>query len=158
MSLDDTLALLSEAELFELVERDALRLMAFAAETRRLRAGEYLFREGERSDGGYVVMSGALAVGKESGVAAIAGRGALIGRIALFVRMKRPVSAVARERSEVLRISPTMMKRMLEEFPAAAIAIRDALADELAGLSADLEEARRLLAGDVSSRGAGAKS
>lgn len=159
MSLDDTLALLSEAELFELVERDALRLMAFAAETRRLRAGEYLFREGERSDGGYVVVSGALAVGREGSEAVtVAGRGALIGRISLFVRMKRPVSAMARERSEVLRISPTMMKRMLEEFPAAAIAIRDALADDLAGLSAGLDQAHRLLAKSGPPRGAGTKS
>lgn len=163
MSLDDTLALLSEAELFELVERDALRLMAFAAETRRLRAGEYLFREGERSDGGYVVVSGALAVGREGSEAVtVAGRGALIGRISLFVRMKRPVSAMARERSEVLRISPTMMKRMLEEFPAAAVAIRDALADDLAGLSDGLDQAHRLLAASApprgASRGAGTKS
>ena len=48
MSLDDTIALLSGVSLFELIERDALRLMALAAETRRLRACEFLFREGER--------------------------------------------------------------------------------------------------------------
>lgn len=147
MSLDDTIALLSGVSLFELIERDALRLMAFAAETRRLRANEFLFREGERSDGGYVVTSGELVISKAGSEAVtIADRGALVGRTSLFLRTKRPASAMARERSEVLRISPTMMKRMLEEFPASALAIRDALADDLAELSADLQRAHRLLA------------
>jgi CRP-like cAMP-binding protein len=147
VSLDDHIALLSSVALFELVERDALRLMAFAAETRRLRANEFLFRQGERSDGGYVVMSGSLATSKEgSDAVMVAERGALVGRTALFLRTKRPVSAMARERTEVLRISPTLMKRMLEEFPGAALAIREALADDLAELSADLALAHRSLA------------
>lgn len=146
MSLDDTIDLLSGVALFELVERDALRLMAFAAETRRLRANEFLFREGERSDGGYVVMSGKLATTKsDQDVPILSGRGVLIGRTALFLRVKRPVSAMAREGTEVLRISPTMMKRMLEEFPGAAIAIREALADDLLDLSADLARAYEIL-------------
>lgn len=147
MSLEDNIALLSGVALFELVERDALRLMAFAAETRRLRANEFLFREGERSDGGYVVMTGSLATSKAgSDETIVSERGALVGRTALFLRIKRPVSAMARERTEVLRISPTLMKRMLEEFPDAAIAIRDAMADDLAQLSADLARAHGVLA------------
>lgn len=137
---------MSEVALFDLVERDALRLMAFAADTRRLRANEFLFREGERSDGGYVVVSGELVTSKAgSDAITVAGRGALIGRTALFLRVKRPVSAMARERSEVLRISPTMMKRMLEEFPGAAASIREALADDLHVLSEDLAGAYRAL-------------
>ena len=148
MSLEESIGLLASVALFELVERDALRLMAFAAETRRLREDEFLFRQGERSDGGYVVVSGSLAVGQDgSDVVTLADRGTLIGKTALFLRTKRPASAWARERTEVLRISPTMMKRMLEEFPAAALAIRDALADDLAELSSDLHQAHVLLAG-----------
>lgn len=146
MSLDEKIDLLSRVALFELVERDALRLMAFAAETRRMRANEFLFKEGERSDGGYVVMSGSLVTTKAGSEAeTIAERGTLIGRTALFLRVKRPVSAMATDLSEVLRISPTMMKRMLEEFPGAASAIREALADDLADLSADLARAHKLL-------------
>lgn len=154
MALDNHIELLSGVALFELVERDALRLMAFAADTRRLREGEYLFREGERSDGGYVVVSGSLATTKAaSDTEMVAGRGALIGRTALFLRIKRPVSAVARERSEVLRISPTLMKRMLEEFPSAAHAIREAMADDLDDLSADLARAHRILSAVDAPRG-----
>lgn len=146
MSLDDLITLLSEVPVFDLLERDALRLMAFAAETRRLRTGEYLFREGERSDGGYVVLSGELETRREGAASGrIHRRGELIGRTALFLRTKRPVAAIARERSEVLRVSLTLMRRTLEEFPAAALAIREALAEDLDSLAADLDKAGQLL-------------
>ena len=52
MALDDDIAILSQAPLFNLLERDALRLVAFASESRSLRAGDVLFRKGDRSDGG----------------------------------------------------------------------------------------------------------
>ncbi len=146
MALDDTITLLSRAPLIGLLERDALRLIAFSAETRRLRPNEILFREGERSDGGYVVLSGELAATRDGSEAVtLAGPGSLVGRLALFLRLKRPSSAVARERSNVIRISPTLMRRVLEEFPAAAVSVRDAVADDLDELSEGLDRVRRLL-------------
>ncbi|TDR87127.1 cyclic nucleotide-binding domain-containing protein [Enterovirga rhinocerotis] len=146
MPLDDLIDLLAKVPVFDLLGRDALRLMAFAAETRRLRTGEYLFRQGERSDGGYVVLSGELETRREDAESGrIQPKGALIGRTALFLRTKRPVSAIARERSEVLRISLTLMRRTLEEYPDAALAIREALAEDLDALAGDLDRARQLL-------------
>ena len=62
MALEDDIATLAGAPLFHLLERDALRLVAFAAETRALRAGDVLFRRGDRSDGGHVVARGAIAL------------------------------------------------------------------------------------------------
>ena len=62
MSLEDDMALLATRALLAGMERDALRLLAFAAETRQLRAGDVLFRKGDVSDGGYVVASGAIAM------------------------------------------------------------------------------------------------
>jgi CRP-like cAMP-binding protein len=155
MALDDTIATLSSAPLIGLLERDALRLIAFSAETRRLRPSEILFREGERSDGGYVVLEGEIAATREgSDSLALAGPGALIGRLALFVRTKRPASAVARERSRLIRISPTLMRRVLEEFPAAASAMREAVADDLDELAGGLERVREMLVAiDASPRG-----
>ena len=55
MSLEDDMALLARVAMLADMERDALRLLAFAAETRQLRAGDVLFRKDEMSDGGYVV-------------------------------------------------------------------------------------------------------
>jgi CRP-like cAMP-binding protein len=150
MALEDDIATLSRAPLFGLMERDALRLLAFAAEHKTLRAGGILFRTGDRSDGGYVVSRGsfALSAGEEPGPAlSTAGPGSLIGQTALFVRLQRPATAIAREPSAVMRISPTLMKRVLGEFPSAAAAIHQALAVDLSMLSGGLERVReRLLA------------
>ena len=134
MALDDDIAILIQAPLFNLLNRDALRLVAFAAENRMLRAGDVLFRKGDRSDGGYVVSRGAVALdARDDGSPAtfIAGPGALIGQAALFTRISRPATAAAREPSTVIRISPSLMRRVLEEFPDAAAAMQDALIEEL---------------------------
>ena len=152
MALEDDIATLSRAPLFRLLDRDALRLVAFAAENRILRAGDVLFRKGDRSDGGYVVSRGAIALdARDDGSPAtyIAGPSALIGQAALFARIARPASAAAREPSAVIRISPSLMRRVLEEFPDAASAMRDALADDLARLAQGMEGVRqRILAID----------
>ena len=55
MGLDDDIAILAAAPVFELFGRDALRLLSFAGERRLLAEGELLFARGEPSDGGYVV-------------------------------------------------------------------------------------------------------
>jgi CRP-like cAMP-binding protein len=148
MALEDDIAILVRAPLFELLDRDALRLVAFAAENRVLRAGDVLFRRGDRSDGGYVVSRGAIALdARDDGAPAafIAGAGALIGQAALFARIARPATATAREPSTVIRISPSLMRRVLEEFPHAAVAMRDAMATELERLAEGLEGVRRRL-------------
>ncbi len=47
MGLDDDIAILAAAPVFELFERDALRLLSFAGDRRQLDAGELLFSRGE---------------------------------------------------------------------------------------------------------------
>jgi CRP-like cAMP-binding protein len=148
MALDDDIATLAKAPLFSLLERDALRLVAFASEARSLRAGDVLFRKGDRSDGGYVVSSGSLTLdASEDGspAAFVAGSSALIGQAALFTRIARPATATAAEPSTVIRVTPSLMRRVLEEFPDAAAAMQDAMADELARLTQGLESVRQKL-------------
>jgi CRP-like cAMP-binding protein len=148
MALEDDIGILTRAPLFSLLDRDALRLVAFAAENRVLRAGDVLFRKGDRSDGGYVVSRGAIALdANDDGSPAIftAGLGDLIGQTALFTRIPRPATATAREPSTVIRISPSLMRRVLEEFPGAASSMRDAMADEMKRLAEGLEQVRRQL-------------
>ncbi|HEX2555473.1 MAG TPA: Crp/Fnr family transcriptional regulator [Microvirga sp.] len=148
MALEHDIAVLSRAPLFHLLDRDALRLVAFAAEGRSLRAGDVLFRRGDASDGGYVVGAGAIVLDAEDGATDpfVAGPGALIGQAALFADVDRPATAVAQEPSAVMRISPNVMRRVLEEFPTAAAAMEDVLAGELAELTEGLERVRRTLA------------
>ena len=146
MALEDDIATLSGAPLFHLLDRDALRLVAFAAETKALRAGDVLFRKGDRSDGGYVVKAGAVALDRRDDgapAACVAGPSALIGKAALFARILRPATAIAQEASAVIRVSPNLMRRVLEEFPHAAAAMQSALEDELVLLTQGLERVRR---------------
>ena len=150
MALTDDIAVLSKAPLFNLMEPDALRLLAFAAEQKRLDAGEILFEKGDPSDGGYVVVTGELTLQQRPDAAAYrAGRGALVGQSALFCQQVRPATATAREPSTVMRISPTLMRRVLEEFPNAAQAMHGVLSSELGHLAAGLDRVRdRFLAVD----------
>jgi CRP-like cAMP-binding protein len=148
MALDDDIAILSQAPLFNLLGRDALRLVAFASETRTLREGDTLFRKGDRSDGGYVVSRGAIALdATEDGspAAFVAGPGALIGQAALFTRISRPATAKAQEGSTVIRVTPSLMRRVLEEFPDAAAAMQDVMAEDLTRLTQGLEQVRQKL-------------
>ena len=148
MGLDDDIAILAAAPLFGFLDRDALRLLTFAAERRELTDGDLLFSRGDPADGGFVVMSGTIRLEpRGAGAEPVrAGRAALIGQLALFVRGTRPTEARAEGAAEVMRITPTLMRRVLEEFPGAAQAVHDTLADDLAGLVADLDQVGALLA------------
>ncbi len=147
MGLGEDIRLLGQAPLLTYLEPDALRLLAFAAGRRSLKAGEVLFRRGDPADGGYVVAAGAVALDPGRGEPVFtAGPGALIGQAALFAALTRPATATAAAPSQVLHISASLMRRMLEEFPAAATQMRAALAEELAGTIGSLERVRARLA------------
>jgi CRP-like cAMP-binding protein len=146
--LEDDIAILSRAPLIGGLERDALRLIAFAAEARNLARGAVLFRKGDRSDGGYVVTRGAIELDPHedgSPPAFVAHPGALIGQVALFLRTTRAATATAREHSAVIRISPTLIKRMVDEYPRTATVLYEATAAELSKLTSGLEGIRQQL-------------
>lgn len=144
MGLDDDIAILSAASLLGFLGRDALRLLSFAAERRSLLAGDRLFGRGEKTDGGFVVMSGSITLTPPIGGAEpfTVGRSGLIGRLALFQSGERPCDAFAATHAEVVRITPILMRRVLEEFPDAAQSIRDNLADDLSAFSEKLAALR----------------
>lgn len=145
MGLDDDIAILAAAPVFGFLDRDALRLLSFAAERREFADGDRLFGRGDPADGGFVVMSGTVRLERRGGEPVKAGRSALIGNLALFVRGERPCDAFAEGRCEVMRITPTLMRRVLEEFPRAAQAIHDAMALDLVTFTGDLDRVRPLL-------------
>lgn len=144
LGLDDDIAILAAAPLFGFLGRDALRLLSFAAERRSLAPGDRLFARGDASDGGFVVLSGTIALAPRvaGGETVTVGRSALVGRLALLLPGERPTDAHAAAAAEVIRITPTLMRRVLAEFPQAAQAIHDELADDLAVLARDLDHVR----------------
>jgi len=146
MGLEDDIAKLTRNATFAALEPDALRLIAFSAETRILRAGDILFRRDEPSNGGFVVLSGSIALdASDLGVATarIARPPTLIGDLALLTQTLRPATAIAREPSSVLRISRHLFHRVLNEFPASAERLRRALASRLDEFTRELDAVRR---------------
>ncbi|MBN9454836.1 MAG: cyclic nucleotide-binding domain-containing protein [Bosea sp.] len=141
MALDDDMALLARQPLLSLMDRDALRLLAFAAESRILRAGDVLFRAGEPSDGAVLVVSGAVALTEQDDgqpASEVVGPGAMIGELALFTSVPRQVTAIAREPTQVMRLPRSVMRRVLGESPDSAEAIAAAIGARLQGFVSEL--------------------
>jgi CRP-like cAMP-binding protein len=144
MALDDDVRNLARNSAFAELEPEALRLLAFSAETRILRAGDVLFRRGDIADAGFVVLSGSIALTtQDDGRAAerILGPQSLIGDLAMITETQRPVTAVAREPSSVLKISRALFHRILQEFPVSAARLRQQMAKNLEAFVAELMHA-----------------
>ena len=151
MGLNDDIAALEAVPTFAGIEREALRLVAFAAESRILRAGDVLFRRGEPADAGYLVRSGAIALDARddgSPTEYVAGPGVLIGELALFAETKRPATAIAREPSSVTKLPRSVMRRVLVEFPDVAAHLRARFVERLNAMAPDLAVRRPLLSID----------
>lgn len=146
MALGDDIDILGQSDLFSLFSEEALRLLAFAAEYRIVKAGDVIFRKGDRADGGYILRSGTVTLDSGDGQQPVTvGPGALIGRLALFIRNTRPVTATAVETADLVRISPTLMRRVLGEFPACAEIAYNYLLHDLEELAGSLEQVRLML-------------
>ncbi len=148
MALDRDIQLLAQVPILSLFDHDALRLLAFSAESRILRAGDVLFRKGEAAYGGYLVVSGSIGLdAQEDGalIEHVVVEGALIGEMALFTETVRPATAIAREPSTVLLISARAMRRLLEESPEIALRVRQEIAGRALGITRDLGRVRAAL-------------
>ena len=143
MALNDHVRQLRQIPLFSALNAEALRLIAFSAGTRIVQQGEVLFREGEDSDAGYLVLSGALDFTRE-GVEGVthAGAGALVGEMALIALTARPATATAAEITGVLIITRALFLRVLTEFPDCAVQLRRDLAARVAAQAAEFEAFR----------------
>ena len=146
MGLEDDIGKLARIPAFAGIEREALRLIAFSAETRILRAGDVLFRRDEISNDGFVLLAGSIAMDASSDGAAtarIVRPPGLIGDLALLTQTRRPATAIAREPSTVLRISRLLFRRVLHEFPDSAERLRQSIGTRLLQFTGELGSVRR---------------
>lgn len=133
MTLEQDIRRLAAVPLLAPLGTEALRLIAFSAETRVFRTGDVLFRRGEAADGGFVLLAGSIVVdgpGPEESV--VVGPGALLGERALIVETRRSATATVREPTTLLRITRRLFYRVLGEFPGSAVAVRETFARDLA--------------------------
>jgi CRP-like cAMP-binding protein len=145
MSLDVLIAQLQKTPPFDALPRDALQLVAFSAEERKLASGEVLFEQGEAADAGYFILSGSITLsisGQGAPRARVARAGALIGEAALLTSMERAARATATEKTGLLRIPRQVFQRVLAEFPNDAAKLRAKLAQRTRTLVKDLDALR----------------
>lgn len=142
MALDDDIRIFSQIPLFRLLEPEAVRLLAFSAETKLLRAGDVLARSPAAIDGGHLLIKGSLAVFDNTDQIGtplqIVRAPSLIGELSLIAETEFVGSIVAREPSTTLRISRAVFHRVLNEYPQSAQAIRFALLERLQTMSQEL--------------------
>jgi CRP-like cAMP-binding protein len=134
MALDADVKRLASIPILAELDGEALRLLAFSAETRVLRSGDVLFRKGETSNGGYVVTSGAVALlTSDDGRPATqtVGPGALVGEMALIAETVRPCTAIARVPTVVQFVGRALFHRVLHEYPGGAARLRAAIEGKL---------------------------
>lgn len=84
--------------------------------------GQMLYRNGDRSNGLYAVLAGALAIGTvgpdgREALVAVLGPTAWIGEISLFDGLPRPHDATAASRTLVLHVPETALWHLLETTP-----------------------------------------
>jgi len=146
MTLEQDIGLLARTRPFDLLPRDALKLIAFSAERKTIAAGGAMFNQGDEADCAYFVLSGSIALtayGKGEPKECLVGPGALIGEMAMIAPVARPSSAHARENSIALRIPRDVLTRVLSEFPRDAARIRATLAKRTKEMAAELEDLRK---------------
>lgn len=145
MTLDSEVTRLAHTRPFNLLPREAVQLIAFSSEKRRLRPGEALFDVGDDSDGGYFVHSGVIALTEKGAMpenARLVGAGSLIGESALYAPIVRQTNARAVDDALVTRVPRETFRRVLSEFPEAADKVRVAVAQRTRQLLERLEATR----------------
>jgi len=128
--------LLKASPVFGGLDPEARAMLLNELELRISRRGEVLMRQGDAADGLYLVGSGRLQVlltntdGKEV-VLNEAGRGELVGEMALLTDKPRSASIVALRDSHVMFLSTEAFGRVVQAHPQAMRVISSALIDKL---------------------------
>lgn len=142
MSLATDVERLSHIPLFTHLEPEALRLLAFSAETVVLKKGDRLFEAGDVADCAYVVLTGSLALEYHE-FEKTAPPNSLIGETALTVITSRPASACALEAATLLKVTQPTFRRVMQEYPDCAVRVRQHLAQNLKSFTRELESLRQ---------------
>lgn len=147
MSIEDDIAIFERVPALNLLGREALRVLAIGAESRFIEDGEVLFYAGDPADGGYVIQEGSFRLQPTSADAKeiTAGAGTLLGEHALLSETVRPATAIAREPSAVIRIPRSLFLKMLQNFPDAAVKLRDQMAERTVQAARDIANVRAKL-------------
>jgi predicted acylesterase/phospholipase RssA/CRP-like cAMP-binding protein len=134
---------LASVPLFAALSPDQLQHLVAAADRLSLRAGEWLFHEGDAGDGLYVVTAGSVDVvagAPDSRVVRTLGRGESIGELALLTGKPRSLGARAHRDCQLARISRDALETVLLSEPQLGLALMRLLGERLRAVRAPSEE------------------
>jgi CRP-like cAMP-binding protein len=121
----DQKELLKSFYLFSGITSNDLQDLEAIVERKVYIAGDHVFNEGDVADALFLVEMGAVDIAPRNNevVFATIGSGQGFGELAFFERGKRPASALARERTHLLRIPFERLSRVLAERPELALLV-----------------------------------
>lgn len=119
--LDDNVEWLRKTDVFSTIPLERLRVYALMCNRRRFRRGEFVFRQGQPDDKGYVLLSGKVQMVREyenhSVIVHDLESGAFFGGLALLADIRRLFGARAATDVEVLYIERETFRKILRQFP-----------------------------------------
>jgi CRP-like cAMP-binding protein len=136
MQLDDAAAIIGRAEFFTICDAEQRRLLAFASERKRFRAGSAIYKHGDTPDGAHILLSGTVATTHEGGEEnpyLIHDQGAVLGTLALVLTKPRPVTVKAVDAVETLFIPRTAFLKLCTQYPDLAARAAERIRGELTG-------------------------
>jgi putative ABC transport system ATP-binding protein len=148
--------LIAQTALFGNLDARNQRLLAFSAQWFDARAGEVIFRAGEKADAAYLCLDGQAEMhwpekGLGSRPIASIGPGRVIGDLSIILREARQLNLISVTDTKWLRIGAEEYLAVVENDPSVALGLLQTVAGHLNGAAALLRNAR--LGADVSSDG-----
>ena len=125
-----------QAPLFSALEDADVEALRATMTSTHVPRGAVLFREGERGDRLYVIVSGKMKLGRSSAdgrenLVAVLGPGELLGELTVFDPGERNASATAVANTELIGLTHEQLSAFLAEHPQVARALLAALARRL---------------------------
>ena len=145
MQLDDATTILGRADFFEVCDAEQRRLLAFASERKKWRAGSGLYEAGEVPEGAHVLVSGTVATyqqGDDSNPFVISAQGAVLGAMSLVVAKPRPVTVKAVDNVETLFVPRSAFMKLANQAPDLAQRAADRIRRELTGYLSAVEQVK----------------
>lgn len=144
MTLSDDVQFLRKIPMFANLGTPKLKLLAFTAERRRFRPGDYLVREGEPGACAFIVIEGdaEILIDTPRGPMAVskAGQHDMVGEIAVLCGGPRTASVRALTPVVALSLSKDLLFCLMREFPEMAIEMMRVLAQRLERMTVLLRE------------------
>lgn len=123
--LDQNLEILSRVPVFSGIPAQRLKVYAYLSRRARYDPGEFLFRQGDRDNKGYIVISGRVQMIREyseqSLILKVIEEGEFFGGLALLSDIRRLFSARAMEAVECLTVDRESFQKLVVQFPEVAV-------------------------------------